>query len=475
MTSDPPSAGEPLPPWLRDASIEPDDDAAGADATPQPSSPTAALRDLIARTPNRPAPGGDAEVPIWLQNLLNTPDDAPATGDAEAADDVLPHDAAGAAAPTGERGASAPDDTGGGAPAIPGATRPLERRSAGVVTDLPIVEAGPVDPAILASIVTPALTGGRYTPVQVQAIERLRAITTRSAAAAPPEAAAEPPRPWRLGVEHVLSAVVLLLVIAAAAVPALAAPFRDTAPTGAALLASDAIAALEPGDVVLLAYEWDARRTAELAPIERAMLDHLAERGVGLVLFSSDPQGVLPQLAAQDQLARSPSGGGTLLALGYQPGGSAALALLARAFGQVVDAAAPDAVTNGRMPLRDGAPVDAITDLSAIIVFADDLADVQGWMEQVYPTAARAAPPVPLTLVVTADASLPAAPYARQPGVTLLAGPAAAASYHATRSTTGGDGQLPALRIITLGLGVLLASMALTASIATAMRRRSAP
>jgi len=258
---------------------------------------------------------------------------------------------------------------------------------------------------------------------------------------------------------------VLVLVIAAASVPTLAAPFRGAPAADAAPLASSAIAALGPGDVVLLAYEWDARRTAELAPIERAMLDHLAERGVGLVLFSSDPQGVLPQLAAQDHLARAPSGG-AVLALGYQPGGSAALASLARTFGP---AAAPD----GRLPLRDGKPIAAITDLSAIIVFADDPTDVQGWMEQVYPAATRAAPPVPLMLVVTADASLPAAPYARQPGVTLLAGPTAAASYRATRGTHD-DGQLAALRVITLGLGVLLAAMALTASIATAVRRRSA-
>jgi hypothetical protein len=472
VTSDPQSAGEPLPPWLRDASIEPDEDAAGAAAVPPPASPTAALRDLIARAPNRPAPADDAGVPIWLQNLLDAPDDASAAGDAEAAGAALPHAPAGEAAPPGERGASAPDDASAAAPAVPGATRPLERRSTGAITDLPIVEAGPVDPAILASIVTPALTGGRYTPVQVQAIERLRAITARSAAATAPEIADEPPRPSRLSVEHILSAVVLVLVIAAVSVPTLAAPFRGAPAADAAPLASSAIAALGPGDVVLLAYEWDARRTAELAPIERAMLDHLAERGVGLVLFSSDPQGVLPQLAAQDQLARTPSGG-AVLALGYQPGGSAALASLARTFGPAVAAAVPAAATDGRLPLRDGMPIAAIADLSAIIIFADDPTDVQGWMEQVYPAATRAAPPVPLMLVVTADASLTAAPYARQPGVMMLAGPTAAAGYRATRGTHD-DGQFAALRLITLGLGVLLAAMALTASIATAVRRRSA-
>jgi hypothetical protein len=133
----------------------------------------------------------------------------------------------------------------------------------------------------------------------------------------------------------------------------------------------------------------------------------------------------------------------------------------------------PAAATDGRLPLRDGMPIAAIADLSAIIIFADDPTDVQGWMEQVYPAATRAAPPVPLMLVVTADASLTAAPYARQPGVMMLAGPTAAAGYRATRGTHD-DGQFAALRLITLGLGVLLAAMALTASIATAVRRRSA-
>jgi hypothetical protein len=358
-------------------------------------------------------------------------------------------------------------------PAAPGTTRQLESRSAGAVTDLPIVEAGPVDPAILASIATPALTGGRYTPVQIQAIERLRAITAQSADMAEPDDVDVPRRTWRITIEQVLSALVLVLVIAAVGLPMLSAPFRHTPPAGAASSVSDGIAALGPGDVVLLAYEWDARRTAELAPIERAMLDQLAERGVGLVLFSSDPQGVLPHFAAQEYLAASGDQPAPppVVALGYRPGGSAALALLARTFPQLVAEAAPD----GMVRPGSDTPIAALGDLSAIIVFADDPADVQGWMEQVYPGAARAATPIPLTLVVTADAGVMAAPYARQPGVTLLAGPLAAASYQAARGDADDAQPLAAVRLVTLGLGVVLAMLALTASIAAVMRRRSTP
>ncbi len=469
MTRDPQPADEPLPPWLRDASIEPDDDAPAPDAAPvRPNSATTALRDLIARTPNRPAAAGDAEVPIWLQNLLDTPDPAEhAAAPPPAADDAD-------LATTPSAGGDQPAEVSAAEPAAPGTTRQLESRSAGAVTDLPIVEAGPVDPAILASIATPALTGGRYTPVQIQAIERLRAITAQSADMSETDDDDDvPQRTWRITIEQVLSVLVLVLVIAAVGLPMLSAPFRHTLPAGAASSVSDGIAALGAGDVVLLAYEWDARRTAELAPIERAMLDQLAERGVGLVLFSSDPQGVLPQFAAQEYLAASGDqpAPNPVVALGYRPGGSAALALLARTFPQLVAEAAPD----GMVRSGSDTPIAALGDLSAIIVFADDPADVQGWMEQVYPGIARAATPIPLTLVVTADASVMAAPYARQPGVTLLAGPLAAASYQAARGDADDAQPLAAVRLVTLGLGVVLAMLALTASIAAVMRRRSTP
>ena len=50
---------------------------------------------------------------------------------------------------------------------------------------------------------------------------------------------------------------------------------------------------LSANDIVLVGYEWDARRSSELRPLEEAVLGHLIERKVKLVLASTDPQAML--------------------------------------------------------------------------------------------------------------------------------------------------------------------------------------
>ncbi|MGQ9828661.1 MAG: hypothetical protein ACUVSW_12440, partial [Roseiflexus sp.] len=309
--------------------------------------------------------------------------------------------------------------------------------------------------------------------------ERIEALNLLNRLAAEPIPAATPlplPEPTdalqRIGLERVLSMLLLILVIVATIVPGLF-PALETPPvvSGPSEIYRQ-IAALGANDVVLIGYEWDARRVGELRPLEQAVIGQLIAQNVKLVLVSTDPQGTLLQFDLLDTLRQAgyrQQGEGYLL-LGYKPGGEMALRMVGRDFQTVLrsDYRGDDATGSVLITGIDtGRPITRLNDLSLIIVLADDTPDVQGWMEQVYPQAQAGDNPVPFVFLLPEEAAPIVQPYMRQSGVTALAGRRGALAYAAADQNAGSPDPTVARSIAQQRLATLLFAFVLLFGLAS--------
>jgi hypothetical protein len=207
---------------------------------------------------------------------------------------------------------------------------------------------------------------------------------------------------------------------------------------------------LSEKDVVLLAYEWDGQHKSELVPLEQAITQHLIARKTHLMLVSTDPQGTMLSFDLRDPMQAAGYHGQGLdyLMLGYRPGGDLALRSMAQNFRQVIstefagrDARMSVLVTN----METGEPrLRTINDLSMIIVLADQLQDVQGWMEQIYRNLEHdpnnpQQKAVPMVFLLPSEVAPFAKPYMESPSVWDLTGRQGALSYSARFGGTEAD------------------------------------
>ncbi|GAB4205590.1 MAG: hypothetical protein OHK0022_31830 [Roseiflexaceae bacterium] len=399
-----PTAGAPgdagLPTWLRGATLEGATPAQPAQPPQQPTAPNLNwFDDTPAASSAQGAPASESEflgatdLPAWLRATTQQPE-APAP-------EVEPADA-----------------------------RSLDwlRRLGGQEEEAPVAVAAPV--ARLAPPVAPARSESHLMAVAL--LERLAASPFPEAAPLPE--AAQPTRWERIGLERVLYVVLLVVLLAALAVPALSAPFQVAPAEPSAARLQERISQLGPEDVVLVGSEWDVRRVGELRPLQQAVMGQLIEQRVKMVLVSTNPQGSLLLYDLRDELARAGylPGASDYILLGYRPGGELALRLLAQDLRGALrsDAQGLDTTQGG---LANGVatkgPLNSIRDFSMILVLADDAASVQGWMEQVYPTA----PQVPIGLIQPAETGALTQPYTRLPNVFSLTGKSGALAYNALR------------------------------------------
>ena len=175
---------------------------------------------------------------------------------------------------------------------------------------------------------------------QIEALALLERLAAAPFSEPVPLPAPAQPSVWRrVGIERALYLVLLIVLIIGLIVPlpdsfGLAVP--PSAPGAADLFAQ--IDKLSANDIVLVGYEWDARRSSELRPLEDAVLGHLIQRKVKLVLASTDPQGTLLLFDFRDQLERAGyrKGGEDYILLGYKPGAELALRLFAQDFRAVL-------------------------------------------------------------------------------------------------------------------------------------------
>jgi hypothetical protein len=262
-----------------------------------------------------------------------------------------------------------------------------------------------------------------------------------------PPAAAPLPRWQRVGLDRIVYALFALMLLVGLLVPQITAPLQTAAPTapGAAEL-EQRLASLGPNDVVMIAYEWDARRSAELRPLEQTVTSQLISHKTKMILLSTDLQGALLSFDLRGPLRAAgynidPDGkvvgGRDYVLLGYRPGGELALRLLAQNLRAELgsDFEGRDATKGLLATNLDGTPrVSQIADLSMIIVLADQPQDVQVWMEQVH----SAAPAVPVAFLMPQEAEPIVQPYLRLPNVYHLAGLRGALALSAL--ATGADG-----------------------------------
>ncbi|WP_322512423.1 hypothetical protein [Chloroflexus sp.] len=231
-------------------------------------------------------------------------------------------------------------------------------------------------------------------------------------------------------IEQWLAWVLLIAVLVGVLAPGLVAPLVDRVqPSPAAIALSERLAALGGDDVVLVAYEWGAQRVAELRPLEQAMLDQLIVDRTKLIIVSTDLQGALlsfdligPLRAAGYNNENGVTfGGRDYVLLGYRPGGELALRSIATDLRAQLrrDYTGQDA-TAGLLATRpDGSPrVQTLSDLSLIVVMADQVQDVQAWMEQIH----SAAPEVPIAFLLPQEVYPQVLPYLRLPNVYAVAG-----------------------------------------------------
>ncbi|HJZ48222.1 MAG TPA: hypothetical protein VKE41_13680, partial [Roseiflexaceae bacterium] len=299
--------------------------------------------------------------------------------------------------------------------------------------------------AVAAPRLSPPITRSR-TPAQVEALALMQQLAaTPFPDAAPVPAPAQPSALRRVGMERVLYLALLIALLIGLTVPlpesfGLAAP--PSAPGAADLFGQ--IEKLSEHDVVLIGYEWDARRSSELRPLEDAVLGHLIQRKVKLVLVSTDPQGTLLLFDFRDQLEKAGyrKGGEDYILLGYKPGAELALRSFAQDFRGVLrsDFQGSDAtisvLATGADPNKPR--LTSLNDFSMVMVLADEAQDVQGWMEQVRRTARQ----VPFGFLLPAETTPVVQPYLSQPGIYHLAGKQGALAYQNLRGGTGMPAEL---------------------------------
>ncbi len=278
------------------------------------------------------------------------------------------------------------------------------------------------------------------TPAQLQAVGLLDKLLQQPYPEAAPLPQAAPPKAWeKIGLERVLYVLLALVLLIGALQPNLAGEMRFR-PAGATDTAAvlEQLNTLSAADTVLLAYEWDAQRISELQPLERAVRDHLIAQEVGFISVSTDPQGTILSFDLRDALqgAGYQGQGIDYILLGYRPGGELALRSLAQNFRATLRSdftgrdASQGALAND---LATGDPrLETINDLAMIVVMADQVQDVQGWMEQVVPRTDN----LPVVFLLPAEIAPVVQPYLEQPNIYALVGKGDALAYDAIRQVT---------------------------------------
>jgi hypothetical protein len=405
-----------LPPWLRDDAGQP--------------------------LPTAGAPG-DANLPEWLRGESPGGSGVQAASTPPAVPDWLDVESSAPAAPSGppsldwfdeDKEASAAGRVSAGESEFFGGAElpawlrkaeaeptseisPTDARSLDWLTKLGAHEEEGVVVAATPAIKLPLPQAPTRSDSQRSALALLQRLAAQPYPDPVPAPAPAPAGIWqRIGLDRVLYFVLLGVLLAALAVPSLAAGLQSPPQDPAAAALFGRIDKLTDKDVVLIGYEWDARRIGELKPLEKAVIGHLIQKRVKLILVSTDPQGALLLFDLRDDLVRAGyrSDAQDYILLGYKPGGELALRSLAQDFRGVLksDFQGNDATVSALVGgFETGKPINSLNDVAMKLVLADDSSDVQGWVEQIY----RAAKQKPLAFLLPAEAAPIVQPYMQPP------------------------------------------------------------
>ncbi|HEX9987809.1 MAG TPA: zinc-ribbon domain-containing protein [Chloroflexia bacterium] len=140
---------------------------------------------------------------------------------------------------------------------------------------------------------------------------------------------------------------------------------------------------------VLVVYDWDATRSAEMSILSEAVMRHLMSRRVRFVTVSTVPQGPgFAQQVTQSIINGSGAGSGyeygsDYLVLGYLPGNEAALRALVGNFAQAMPLDYQQRRPLNSYQLIQGSQIRSVSDFALIIDLASEEADLRNWIEQV--------------------------------------------------------------------------------------------
>jgi hypothetical protein len=452
-----------VPPWLRGEESSPapaTEETGAADVPPW-------LMDAPDARDEGPVPTGEVGLPAWLRG--DEGEQPPASTDAVATGSVDAETPELRVPPEERRGEqsgisdAAGNDFFGGAD-LPRWLQPREPEMPAETADsqafdwLSRLGGQEDDSEVVATTTAPppvAITRKTFSPAPAQ---REAAMLLRNISSKPfPDVAPQPieveTRSWRqIGLDQILYLVLVLVVLAGLLLPPIAGFFPVTAPPpqASAPQLHSVVSGLSEDDIVLLAYEWNAQRSSELVPLERALTEHLIDQRAKMLLVSTDVQGTLlsfdiigPLREAGynvDQATGADVGGRDYVLLGYRPGGDLALRTMAQNLRAVLarDFAGRNATGGALATNFDGTPrLNSIADLSLIVVMADQPQFVQSWMEQVHSRY----PDVPIAFLLPAEAAPPVQPYLQGPGVHSLVGIQGAFDYRALRGEVAPDSE----------------------------------
>jgi hypothetical protein len=303
----------------------------------------------------------------------------------------------------------------------------------------------PVAVAPAASTATLPMPMYKRSPAQLQAASLLQNLVSVPLPDHVSEPAPEELTLWqRIGLDRVLYVLLALALLVGAVLSALMGGFglQTMSPNeGNVETVAEVVGDLDEEDVVLLAYEWDAQRIGELAPLEEAITSHLIEQKALIISVSTDPQGTILSFDLRNALEQADyEGGGTnYVLLGYKPGGEIALRSIASGNEGLRNALRSDFkgedMTGGLLAIDPDSReprFETVGNISMVVVMADQAQDVQSWMEQVY----RVYPEVPMVMLVPNEVAPVVQPYLRSPNVLYLVGKRDAMTYNEVR---GGD------------------------------------
>ncbi len=379
----------------------------GARVYDAPAAPAASASDLPSWLDNFDEPNDSATGPLpqWLEDDTRPPQAAP--------NELL----GGLELPSWLRGTTQ-------------ATEPAARQN------VPTYLVDAAAPAEQAAQQAPASAPTRRTitrsPERLAAMEMLEQLI-----AAPVPEPMPAPAPVRRNRWVQIAQILAIVLVLAIVLWALLAPRfglrlgAAPAPTTTMVAATQRLAALTPGQPVLVAFEADASRQAELRPLTTVVLEQLTAHKVPLILLSTDVQGRLLADAAADTLRAAADPfyqtlGLGLVNLGYKPGGTLALARLAQGFDSAFaqdmsgqDLRTQPTVIQNMCAVPSGQSSECRLDrLGLIVVIADEQRDAQQWVEQIH----AATPAVPMLFVSPAEVGPQLRPYLTDQTLHLMSG-----------------------------------------------------
>ncbi|MBA3469222.1 MAG: hypothetical protein H0T53_06210, partial [Herpetosiphonaceae bacterium] len=237
-------------------------------------------------------------------------------------------------------------------------------------------------------------------PERVAAVALLHELVMQPLPAPQPTPAAAPTRWWqKIGSERIIALLLLSAILASLFVPNLNLGGTNSHLGGETADLYNYIETLTPDSRVLIAYEANVRRSAEIANLERSVVDHIVDRRIPTILLSTDIEGALAAANREQLFANTPdyTPGKHYLNLGYVSGGATALRRLANDPRQLISEELILQNPNNNVDLLgvmsklnsnlqfNSAIISDIENFDLVVVIADEPGDVQAWVEQVWP------------------------------------------------------------------------------------------